>query len=247
MSSIMNGIASYNLTTISSTFLSFSDYLKPAIRMSALMNLKTIYIFTHDSILVGEDGPTHQPIEQLAMLRAIPNFDFYRPSTFNELLGCYKSIFKNNRPACLIITKNKISEVKKGNTDNVKFGAYIIKKEEYDHYLTIMSSGEELHHVLKIACDLEKEINKGIRVVSVPCLDIFDIQNNEYKTNILGEKTIITYELSNDYKLARYATSDDFIINVNNFGISGSKEEILNYFKLDYSSLYNKIKKMIKF
>lgn len=247
MASIMNGIASYNIMTISSTFLSFSDYLKPAIRMSALMNLKNLYIFTHDSILVGEDGPTHQPVDQITMLRAIPNFDVYRPSTFNELLGCYENIFKNLRPACLIITKNKIKEIKKGDKNKVKYGAYIIKEEKYKHCVTIMSSGEEAQLIIKVAYDLEEKTKKGIRVISVPCLDLFERQNSEYKKEILGEDKIVTFELSNDYKLARYANYDENIININEFGYSGNKDEILKYLDLDFDGLYKKLKKIIEY
>ena len=245
MSAIMNGISSYGLMSICSTFLSFSDYLKAGIRMSALMNLNVLYIFTHDSILIGEDGPTHQPVEQLTMLRAIPNLYVYRPSSTEELYSCYEMIFDKQSPSALIITKNKINIQINGDKNKAKYGAYIIKDEEYEHNLTIMSSGEELQSIILVAKNIEEELKIGIRVVSVPCLEIFEEQNYIYKEKILGNKKIITFEYSNDYKLARYATDDNHILNINEFGMSANKNDILLNFGYDNNNLKSLITNII--
>ena len=119
MGAILNGIALSNIRCFGSTFLAFSDYLKPAIRMSALMNLPVLYIFTHDNILIGEDGPTHEPVEQLIMLRSIPNLNVYRPGDANEMLGAYKSALSKNSPSAIILSKNKMKTLEQTNINNV--------------------------------------------------------------------------------------------------------------------------------
>ena len=128
MSSIANGIALTGLTPFASTFFSFSDYAKPAIRMSALMDLPVIYVFTHDSITVGEDGPTHQPVEQLIALRSIPNLDVYRPADSNEVIGSYKAIFENRKPAALVLGRNKVEINEFTNINETMKGAYILEE-----------------------------------------------------------------------------------------------------------------------
>ena len=130
MGAILNGMALSNLKVFGSTFLTFSDYQKPAIRLSALMNLPVTYIFTHDSIYVGEDGPTHEPVEQLSMLRTIPNFITFRPADINEIMGSWEYILKNNCPTALVISKEKRSKNKNTNAKFVKYGAYMIRKEK---------------------------------------------------------------------------------------------------------------------
>ena len=129
MGAILNGMALTNLKPYGSTFLSFADYLKPAMRMSALMKLPVTYIFTHDSITVGPDGPTHQPIEQLSSLRSIPNFNVYRPADSKEIVGCYQAIFNSNKPSALVLSRNEVSMLKSTSMENTLKGAYIVRKE----------------------------------------------------------------------------------------------------------------------
>ena len=128
MGAIANGIALTGLTPFASTFFSFSDYLKPAVRMSALMDLPVVYVFTHDSITVGEDGPTHQPVEQLISLRSTPNLDVYRPADSNEVIGCYKAIFENRKPAAIVLGRNKVEINEFTNINETMNGAYILSK-----------------------------------------------------------------------------------------------------------------------
>lgn len=129
MAAIANGLALSNLTPFVSTFFSFSDYLKPGLRMTALMDLPVIYVFTHDSISVGEDGPTHQPVEQLASLRALPNFDTYRPADANEVIGAYKAILELRKPAAIVLGRNKVRIEDSTSSTEVINGAYIVKRE----------------------------------------------------------------------------------------------------------------------
>ena len=184
MGAILNGMALSNLKVFGSTFLAFSDYQKPAIRMSALMNLPVTYIFTHDSIYVGEDGPTHEPVEQLSMLRTIPNFITFRPADINEIMGSWEYILKNNCPTALVVSKEKRSKNKNTNAKFVKYGAYMIRKEKYRLDGIIIATGSEV----EMAMDISKELfTMGIdtRVVSMPSMELFLKQNPKYEEQLL--------------------------------------------------------------
>ncbi len=223
MGSIMNGMALSGLRPFGSTFLVFSDYLRPAIRMSALMNLPVIYIFTHDSITVGPDGATHEPIEQLASLELIPNLYIYRPYDFNELVTSYKLILENNKPSVLVLPRDnkEISELTKGG--EVEKGAYTVKKEETDDYIILMANGEELGLALKVSEEL-KSLNIDTRIISIPCKRLF--KDNYYDINPDNKDIFaITFGVA-DY----YYQFTDKVFSIDHFGDSGSKEELLeNY------------------
>ena len=223
MGSIMNGMALSGLRPFGSTFLVFSDYLRPAIRMSALMNLPVIYIFTHDSITVGPDGATHEPIEQLASLELIPNLYIYRPYDFNELVTSYKLILESNKPSVLVLPRDnkEISELTKGG--EVEKGAYTVKKEETDDYIILMANGEELGLALKVSEEL-KSLNIDTRIISIPCKRLF--KDNYYDINPDNKDIFaITFGVA-DY----YYQFTDKVFSIDHFGDSGSKEELLeNY------------------
>ena len=223
MGSIMNGMALSGLRPFGSTFLVFSDYLRPAIRMSALMNLPVIYIFTHDSITVGPDGATHEPIEQLASLELIPNLYIYRPYDFNELVTSYKLILESSKPSVLILPRDnkEISELTKGG--EVEKGAYTVKKEETDDYIILMANGEELGLALKVSEEL-KSLNIDTRIISIPCKRLF--KDNYYDINPDNKDIFaITFGVA-DY----YYQFTDKVFSIDHFGDSGSKEELLeNY------------------
>ena len=160
MGAILNGMSLSGLRTFGSTFLTFADYLKPAMRLTALMNLPNIYVFTHDSISVGEDGPTHQPVEQILALRSLPNMEVFRPADANEVIGVYKTIFeKESGPAVITLSRNKlpILECTKGN--EVEKGGYIALDSMRKPDGIVISSGEELHQVIEAAKNLR---TKGI-------------------------------------------------------------------------------------
>lgn len=173
MASIANGMALSNITPFVSTFFAFSDFLKPGIRLSALMDLPVIYVFSHDSISVGEDGPTHEPVEQLAALRCMPNFDVYRPADANETIGAYKAVLELRKPAAIVLGRNKVTIDENTSSSDVIKGAYIVRKEKKDLEAVIISSGEEVELAIKVyAALLEK--GYSVRVVSMPSMSRFE-------------------------------------------------------------------------
>lgn len=237
MGAILNGMALSNLKVFGSTFLSFSDYQKPAIRMSALMNLPVTYIYTHDSIYVGEDGPTHEPVEQLTMLRSIPNFITFRPADINEIMGSWEYILKNNCPTALVISKEKRSKLKNTNAKFVKYGAYMIRKEKFRLDGVIIATGSEV----SMAIDISKELfTMGIdtRVVSMPSMELFLKQNPKYEEQLLP-KDIPTFVIEAGSSLIwnRFATKPEFIYGINRFGMSGKSEDVAKYLKFDKDTI----------
>ncbi len=245
MSSIANGIALTGLTPFASTFFSFSDYAKPAIRMSALMDLPVIYVFTHDSITVGEDGPTHQPVEQLIALRSIPNLDVYRPADSNEVIGSYKAIFENRKPAALVLGRNKVEINEFTNINETMKGAYILEKERKKLDAIIITTGEELTLTSKVKKELESK-GYDIRIVSMPSIEVFERQNEQYKKEILPENTkIFVIEASSSYSWYKYVKDDNYLFNINSFGYSGKKDDILNKFNFTEKDIIKKIEELL--
>jgi len=242
MGAMLNGIALTNFRCFGSTFLTFADYLKPAIRNSALMNLPVTYIFTHDSITIGQDGATHQPVEQLAMLRSIPNFDVYRPCDYKELIGSWNLILKNKRPAALIVSKNPTESYKYTSSEETSLGGYVISEVKTRLDLILIASGSEVTLAMKIKQELLKNFIEA-RIVSMPNINEFFKQSQEYQNQVLpkGYKRMVL-EFSNDPTLYRLVKSDEDIINVNTFGKSGTPEELLQEFELDIASIIIKIK-----
>ena len=241
MGAILNGMALSNLKVFGSTFLSFSDYQKPAIRMSALMNLPVTYIFTHDSVYVGPDGPTHEPVEQLTMLRTIPNFITFRPADINEIMGSWEYILKNNCATALVISKEKRSKNKNTNAKFVKYGAYMIRKEKYHLDGIIIATGSEV----EMAMDISKELfTMGIdtRVVSMPSMELFLKQNPKYEEQLLP-KDVPTFviEAGSSIIWNRFATKPEYIFGVNRFGMSGKTDEVIRYLKIDKNTILEKI------
>jgi len=237
---IINGLALSGLRPYTSTFLSFSDYMKPAIRLSALMNLPVIYIFTHDSITVGEDGPTHQPVEQLDMLRTIPNVEVYRPADMNEVIGTYKTILnKNEGVSIIILSRNEVEMLTTTSINEVSKGAYIVSHEESELQGIAISSGEDL----QTAMELKKRLlTKGIdiRVVSMPSIEKFMKMEEEYKQEILPKNIKkIAIEASTGLSYLPFIESKNDLINIKSFGYSGSREEVLKKLEFDINSIEN--------
>ena len=227
MGAIMNGISLSGLRNYGSTFLTFSDYLKPAIRLSAMMNLANIYIFTHDSVMIGADGPTHQPVEQLIGLRSIPNLEVFRPADANETLGAYKAILAKRRgPSALILSRNDQPVREETSINDVAFGAYIVYHEAKSLQGIIIATGEEVHTAINVAKKL-LEYGIDLRVVSMPSKERFEIQTNSYKQDILPklDKTFVI-EASSHYSWDEYVSSREYLFTIDNFGASASIEEI---------------------
>lgn len=248
MGAILNGLALSNFKVFGSTFLAFSDYLKPSIRMSALMKLPVTYIFTHDSISIGSDGPTHQPIEQLAMLRSTPNLNVYRPCDENELIGAWNDILSlKQTPSVLVVTKNAVPVLPTSSRELVKQGAYIIKKEKEHLHGILLATGTEVHTAVRIAEQLFKEEHLDLRVVSMPCMERFLELSKEQQEQVLptGVRTIVI-EAGSSFGWYRFVYNEKYLITLNQFGMSGSKDDVLKQYKFDYASIKDRVKNILK-
>ena len=249
MAAISNGIALHGgFRPFCSGFFVFSDYLKPAVRLSALMNLPVLYLFSHDSIAVGEDGPTHQPIEQITMLRSIPNVNVIRPADAVEVKEAYEVYLKtNNRPTVIVLTRQDVNTVRSDSGENmVQKGGYVIYPEKGDLDLILMASGSEVSLAMNVAKELENE-GKNVRVVSMPSLNLFDEQSDKYKESVLprGVKRV-AIEADDATHFYKYLGLDDELINIDTFGISGKANLVMDYFGFNVSSVTNKILKSLK-
>lgn len=243
MGAISNGLALVNLKPYCSTFLSFSDYLKPAIRMSALMKLPVTYIFSHDSIYVGPDGPTHQPVEHLAMLRSIPNLKVYRPADVKELLGCWQLILNsNNNPSALILSRNEVEQHNNTSHNLTILGGYIYYNVKENPDYVIVATGTELTYARNITYELINNGHKNIRIVSMPCVERFLEQPIEYRNKIIPpEAKVIVLEAGSSFGWHRIASSNLECITIDDFGVSGSSDEVLHQMNFDYDTVRDRI------
>lgn len=242
MGAILNGLSLVNFRPYGSTFLTFSDYMKPSIRMSALMNLPVIYIFTHDSINIGSDGPTHQPVEQLAMLRSIPNVNVYRPADGKELVGCWQMILNSSNPSVLVLSRNEVNLQSNTSSINTLKGGYIFVKEKNKLEGIIVATGSEVQLVKNIV----RELSDNIRIVSMPSKEIFLNQDINYQKQVLPNsvKTIVV-EAATKIGWEGIASDSNCLITVNSFGKSGNKDDVLNEMKFDYNTVKEKVKKAL--
>jgi len=250
MASTMNGLALYGgLIPYGGTFLIFSDYCKPSIRLSALMGLKVIYIFSHDSIGLGEDGPTHQPIEQLTGLRAIPNLNVFRPADMNETLECWEIALKSqSTPSVIALSRQKLPyinpELKKEN--RCALGAYQVKITSHESKVTLVASGSEVELALETQDELKKN-NIDSKVVSMPCQELFDGQPDEYKKKILDpESFIISIEAGNISSWEKYVGTKGVALGINKFGESAPYKEVYNHFNLTSNKIVTLVQKMLR-
>tara|TARA_B100000674_G_C37612179_1_gene810371 strand:- start:53 stop:796 length:744 start_codon:yes stop_codon:yes gene_type:complete len=246
----MNGLALYGgIIPYGGTFLIFSDYCKPSIRLSALMGLKIIYIFSHDSIGLGEDGPTHQPIEQLTGLRAIPNLNVFRPADINETLECWEIALKSEKtPSAIALSRQKVAYINPTSSRENKCekGAYTINITSHESNVTLIASGTEVELALKVQQKL-KENNIHSKVVSMPCMELFDRQPEDYRKNILEEDSfIITLEAGSIMSWQKYTRNKGFNLGIDKFGESAPYKDVYNHFKLSEESITNFIQKKLR-
>ena len=245
MAGILNGMSILGFKVYCSTMLAFSDYLKPAMRMSALMNLPITYIFTHDSIAIGQDGPTHEPIEQLVTLRSIPNMITFRPSDFNEVLGCWEYICKNKKPVNLIISKSKMPKLPNTNAKLVSAGAYILSKEINRIDAILLATGKEVEYALRMKEELKNE-NLDVRVVSMPSQELFLKMDKTYQTEVLPKNVrTIVLEASSKMNWGLFVHDEKYILGYNDFGYSGTPEEVLKKCGFDYETLKMRVIRLI--
>ena len=227
MAAINNAIARYGLfLPFSATFFIFSDYLKPAARIASLMSVRHFFIFTHDSIGVGEDGPTHQPIEQLSTLRAMPNFYTFRPADGNENALCWKAALNLRAPSAFVLSRQGLAPLEKGDFGGVENGAYLLKRVQ-NAKITLIASGSEVELCVK-AAEILAAKGIGANVVSAPCFDLLCEQPREYVDKILDPQTkIIAVEAASALEWYKFA---DEIYSMKSFGESGKAGALFEYF-----------------
>ncbi|MEQ9116049.1 MAG: transketolase [Rickettsiales bacterium] len=249
MAAISNGLALYGgIKAYNSTFLAFFDYMKPAVRLSAIMKLPVTYIFTHDSIGLGEDGPTHQPIEQLAALRSTPNLISLRPANSIETVECWEIAINSHLPTALCLTRQGVSPSTRHDTkENMcKKGAYIVSESKQNPDVTIFSSGSELEIAISAQSELEKK-NIFTRVISVPSFELFDQQSLDYKNEILHNSSLkVAVEAASEFGWHKYIGSDGIFIGINGYGLSAPAKDLYEHFKITKENLVNQIIEKIR-
>ena len=245
MCAIANGIAAHGgLMPYVGSFLVFADYAKGALRTAALMGLPVTYLFSHDSIAVGEDGPTHQPIEHLASFRMIPNFNVIRPCDANETAGAYEVAFSSkSTPTAIILTRQNLKTTRGCSKNKVKKGAYVLSYEKERLDGIILATGSEVN----LACEAQKvllEENIDVRVVSMPSTFLYDLQKPAYKESVLPKdcNKILAVEMGVGAMWYKYA---DYVMSIDTFGASGPAEQVIEAYKFTVTDLVNNVKKML--
>ena len=250
MCGIMNGIALHGeLIPYGGTFLVFSDYCKPSIRLSALMKQRVVYVMTHDSIGLGEDGPTHQPVEQIAGLRAIPNLNVFRPADTIETIECWDlALRQTNTPSVLSLTRQNLKLLRTNNDqiNKCSYGAYEIYRSNPEINLTIIATGSEVEIAVEASQQLAKE-NIHSKVISMPCQELFEQQESSYKKNLLEETTAkISIEAASTMGWKKYTGNQGVELGIDTFGKSAPYKKIYEHFKLTSNNIIQQAKKIIQ-
>ncbi|RMG41292.1 MAG: transketolase, partial [Methanobacteriota archaeon] len=251
MGAILNGMALYGgVIPYGGTFLVFTDYMRPAIRLAALMGIRPIYVFTHDSIGLGEDGPTHQPVEHLASLRAIPNLLVIRPADANEVSEAWKIALKEKkRPVALALTRQGVptlDRTKYAPAEGASRGAYVLYETSENPELIIIATGSEVHIALQAAHKLEQD-GKAVRVVSMPCMELFEEQDDDYKEKVLPKsiRKRVIIEAGVSFGWHQYAGDEGVIIGIDRFGASAPYKIIYEKFGLTADSVVEKARELL--
>ncbi len=243
MGAIINGISLYeDFIPFCATFLSFSSYMLPSIRMAALMRCNSLFIFTHDSIFVGKDGPTHQPIEELGQLRSIIGLTTFRPCDGNEMLAGYKYFLRDGGPFAFILSKQKI-DVVDGKYKEAEFGGYILKPARKDADVVIYASGSEVSLALMVAKELEKKCD--VSVVSMPSFELFEKQSTLYKNKVLQKSASlrVAIEASNDERWYKYIGENGLFVGVEDYQTSGEGKDVYSKAGFNVKEIVRKINK----
>ncbi len=248
MTAIANGIALYGgIKNYVATFFVFSDYMKPMMRLSSLMELPVTYVFTHDSIGVGEDGPTHQPVEHLSMLRAIPNMIVFRPADAKETIaGWYIALTSKKTPVALVLTRQNINQCKYSSKDALK-GAYIIAKETKNKPAgIIIATGSEVELAINAREELLKQ-GIDVRVVSMPSMELFEAQSDEYKKSVLPDDITkrIVVEAGTEFGWGKYVGLEGKSVTMNTFGASAPAKVLFEKFGFSVENVVNTMKSIL--
>ena len=247
MGAILNGMSLHGgLRVYGGTFFVFSDYVKAAVRLSALQGLPVTYVFTHDSIAVGEDGPTHEPIEHLAGLRAIPNLNVYRPADARETQAAwYQAVTSKSTPTALVLTRQNLTVEEGTDFDKVSRGAYVVHETAADFDTILLASGSEVNLAVASAKALESEGYK-VRVVSVPSTDVFDAQDQAYKEEVLPNavRRRVAIEMAASLPWYKYVGLDGAVIGIDTFGASAPAAKIIEEYGFTVENIVEKVKGM---
>ena len=248
MSAIMNGMVLHGaIKPYGATFLVFTDYARNAVRLSALMKLPNIFVYTHDSVALGEDGPTHQPIEHMVTLRSTPNLNNWRPADLVETAVSWKSAVSSQKtPTCLIYSRQGTSAIKRSpdQISMIDMGGYLLEESD-DFDLTIVASGSEVQLALDAAKELKND-SINANVVSMPCLDIFLDQDKEYQNKIINpEKPVLVVECAHPNSWYRILNRNDKVIGIETFGESAPGSELLNHFGFNTDNVIKTAKSLI--
>jgi transketolase len=247
MGAIMNGLTLHGgVIPYGGTFFVFSDYLRPAMRLAALMKIRSIYVLTHDSIGVGEDGPTHQPVEHLASYRAMPNINTFRPCDVVETAEAWQlAIESAHTPSILALSRQGVPTIRTTASENLTAkGGYIISPAAGKISATIIATGTEVSMAVEAQNRLAEE-NIFVNVVSMPCCELFDKQTAEYKSSVLGQAPRIAVEAASVYGWERYIGDNGTIIGLNDFGTSAPANEVYEYFGITVENIIKSVKKYI--
>ena len=251
MGAAMNGIALHGgLRIYGGTFFVFSDYLRPAIRLAALQNLPVTYVFTHDSIAVGEDGPTHEPVEQLPSLRALPGLTVLRPADANETVAAWQYALSNTGgPTALVLTRQKLPVLKEteNSFDRLSRGAYVLADaDQGEAKLILLASGSEVSLVLQAQ---EKLADEGIpvRVVSMPSWELFENQDQAYKDAVLPPqlKKRLAVEMARPFGWERYIGSEGAVLGIDKFGASAPGHQVVEAYGFTVENVVSKAKQLL--
>lgn len=249
MGSILNGISLHGLSrSFGGTFAVFSDYMRPSVRLAAIMDIPSIFVWTHDSIGVGEDGPTHQPIEHFAALRAIPNFAVIRPADANEVAESWKSVLKRNKPAGFLLSRQNLRTVDRtthGAVADVDKGAYILKESSSAPTVVIIATGSEVGIALDAQIALESS-GFSTRVVSAPCLEWFNEQPTAYRDSVLPKESLrVSIEAGIALGWREYVGDSGLIISLDHWGASAAANKLFTEFDLTAERVVTDVKKAL--
>ena len=245
MATVLNGLMLHGgVRVFGGTFFVFSDYLKGALRLSALQNLPVTYVFTHDSIAVGEDGPTHEPIEHLASLRTIPNTYVFRPADATETQAAwYLSQKTNDRPTSIVLTRQNLPILENSSFEKVAKGAYVVHETAADFDTILIATGSEVALAIDVARELEKDGSK-VRVVSMPSVELFEEQPKEYKEELLplNVRRRVSLEMGNSALWYKYVGLDGLAIGIDKFGASAPANKVIEEYGFTVEAVVEKIK-----
>ncbi|NOX58469.1 MAG: transketolase, partial [Planctomycetes bacterium] len=251
MAAICNGMCLSKLRPFGASFMVFTDYARPSIRLSALMGLPVIYVFTHDSIGVGEDGPTHQPVEQVAALRAIPNLDVFRPGDANETVAAWDhALSATDRPVLLALSRQNVPTL-----DRTKFcdaeltlrGGYVLTKDSGVPQIILIGTGTELQHCVAAYKTLKDE-GINTRIVSLPCWELFERQDDDYRSSVLPPEVTARVGIEAGIALGweRYVGKDGIMISQESFGLSAPCDEVMDHFGLTSAAVVEAARKLVR-